>query len=95
MKIRIGKIDMDGFLGRGLHPNKEHEGLEALVISSSSELYSDDLQCVANFSELKPFEIATIMDSDPESILVSFFLVRLPNGKFVEVMEHEIAEILK
>ena len=82
MKIKIVNVDMYGFCGRDLHPEKSDLGLVATVLSVKSESFIGSIPVNA---QLCP-EYATHEDY----LVVVYYTAIMPDGSMREFVGHEI-----
>lgn len=78
IRVRVKKVDMDGFCGRDYHPLKVDEGKEGLVTS-------------VDLVPGEPFHAESTTPLDhPMQTAYQVFVVVLDDGKTVELLGHEI-----
>jgi hypothetical protein len=81
LKLCVGKVDMDGMLGRDNHPDLSDEGtIVTLVASQTLDIETIPLRRLEEAQSSGKYTILTCLRS---------------NGTFVELMDYEIASLAR
>jgi len=99
--VQLGKIDMEGFCGRELHPDKSDGGTIVQIVGL------DDVEDYFGNKMIRPNKIAYYISSqhknlpeettDPGTSMsngwLAFFIGRKVDGTFIEITDSEIESI--
>lgn len=95
-KIKITKLDMYGFTGRDHHPERRHEGMTGVVLSTYWEKFNcDDGTVSSTWSgtskrDLLLFARDLMKDTDEEQLHYEVMTVYLPEtDEIVDVLSFE------
>ena len=84
--VILTRPDMDAFLGREKHPTTDDIGFVGTVVANEVEFYDEH-----DYTSKKNVLGGTsFVASGPDDIIVVIYTVRAPDGRELELVEHEI-----